>query len=60
VRTAWGQELAVFAQNDGADAAARRGDDVVVTWRPEHAFPLRDEEPTAAQDEAPQMATAAP
>ncbi len=60
VRTGWGQELAVFAQNDGADAAARRGEEVVVAWRPEHAFPLRDESPDAAAEPAPAMAAATP
>lgn len=40
VRTAWGQELVVFAQNVGTDVRARPGDDVVVRWQVEHAFVL--------------------
>jgi spermidine/putrescine transport system ATP-binding protein len=42
VRTAWGQELGVFAQNGGGEADVRRGDEVVVAWRPEHGFALAD------------------
>ena len=60
VRTGWGQELAVFAQNDGTDAAAQRGEQVVVAWRPEHAFPLRDEALGMAAVPAQALATAAP
>ncbi|CAN5333630.1 ABC transporter ATP-binding protein [soil metagenome] len=60
VRTGWGQELAVFAQNDGTDAAAQRGEQVVVAWRPEHAFPLREESPAGAAEPAPALASAAP
>jgi spermidine/putrescine transport system ATP-binding protein len=40
VRTAWGQELGVFTQNAGAEQGLRRGDPVVVAWRPGHTFPL--------------------
>ncbi|MCY7364971.1 MAG: TOBE domain-containing protein, partial [Frankiaceae bacterium] len=60
VRTGWGQDLAVFAQNDGTDAAAHRGDEVVVAWRPEHAFPLREESPAGTSEPAPALASAAP
>lgn len=58
VRTAWGQDLAVFAQNDGTGAAAARGDAVVVAWRPEHAFALRDDAPAQAPVPAHALATA--
>jgi len=40
VRTAWGQDLGVFRQNAGGEEAVRRGDPVVVAWRPGHTFPL--------------------
>ena len=60
VRTGWGQDLAVFAQNDGADAAASRGDAVLVAWRPEHAFALRADVPAPADEPASVLATASP
>ena len=53
VRTGWGQDLAVFAQNDGSDVPASRGDEVVVAWRPGHTFPLRDESPVDEVETAP-------
>jgi len=53
VRTGWGQDLAVFAQNDGSDVPADRGDEVLVAWRPEHTFPLRDASPVVEPEAAP-------
>ena len=53
VRTGWDQDLAVFTQNDGTDVPAVRGDEVVVAWRPEHSFPLRDEAPAAEPTTVP-------
>ena len=46
VRTAWGQEISVFAQNAGGRAAARRWASRLVAWRPEHTFPLDAAAPT--------------
>ena len=40
VRTAWGQEISVFAQNAGGERRVAVGESVVVAWRPEHTFPL--------------------
>lgn len=40
VRMPWGQELTVFSQNDGVQAAFDRGDRVDLCWRPEHTFVL--------------------
>jgi spermidine/putrescine transport system ATP-binding protein len=40
VRTAWGQEVSVFAQNAGGERRVAVGESVVVAWRPEHTFPL--------------------
>ncbi|MGH8824723.1 MAG: ABC transporter ATP-binding protein [Jiangellaceae bacterium] len=40
VRTPWGQELAVFAQNIGVDDRARTGDDVRLRWAAAHTFAL--------------------
>jgi spermidine/putrescine transport system ATP-binding protein len=40
VRTAWGQEIGVFAQNAGGGRRIARGQQVTVAWRPEHTFPL--------------------
>ena len=59
VRTGWGQDLAVFTQNAGAEAPLDRGDAVVVAWRPEHTFALADG-PGAAAPTAPALATSAP
>ncbi|RJK98286.1 ABC transporter ATP-binding protein [Vallicoccus soli] len=47
VRTPWGQDVVVFAQNLGRDAGVRPGDAVVVSWEPRHGFAL-----DAAQDAA--------
>lgn len=43
VRTGWGEDLGVFTQNAGGEQPLQRGDAVVVAWRPEHTFPLRDD-----------------
>ena len=40
VRTAWGQEISVFAQNAGGERRVAVGEAVTVAWRPEHTFPL--------------------
>ncbi|RKR73539.1 ABC transporter ATP-binding protein [Frondihabitans australicus] len=42
VRTANGDSLIVYAQNVHDSARAHEGDDVEVSWAPEHAFPLPD------------------
>ena len=59
VRTGWGQDLAVFTQNAGAETPLDRGDAVVVAWRPEHTFALADG-PGPAEPATPALATAAP
>ena len=43
----------------GTDAPAHRGDEVLVAWRPEHAFPLRDESRDAAVEPAAVLASSA-
>ncbi len=45
VRMPWGQELTVFAQNDGSAERLAHGADVDLHWRPGHTFLL-----DAAQD----------
>jgi spermidine/putrescine transport system ATP-binding protein len=40
VRTAWGQELSVFASNATADGPAAPGAEVVLHWHPAHSFLL--------------------
>ncbi len=40
VRTAWGQELQVFAQNLSAEEPIRLGDDVLLAWETAHSFGL--------------------
>ena len=40
VRTPWGQELQVFAQNLTADEPIRLGDDVILSWESAHSFGL--------------------
>ena len=40
VRTAWGQELQVFAQNLSAEEPIRLGDDVLCAWETAHSFGL--------------------
>lgn len=40
VRMPWGQELTVFAQNDGVHSPFTAGDPVDLCWRPEHTFLL--------------------
>ncbi len=53
VRTGWGQELTVFAQNRHTEVVAP-GTLVRLTWRPEHAFVLEaDAETPAAPRPAP-------
>ena len=54
VRTAWGQEISVFAQNAGGERRVAVGESVTVVWRPEHTFPLGVGTATA---EAPGPAT---
>lgn len=49
VRTSNGDSLIVYAQNVHDSSRAREGDDVEVSWAPEHAFPL----PDAPQAKAP-------
>ena len=63
VRTPWGEELGVFTQNAGGEEPVRRGDAVVVAWRPEHTFPLAGSAGAAVADEPaddPADAPAAP
>ena len=48
VRTAWGQELQVFAQNLSAEEPIRLGDDVVLTWETAHSFGLDGSEDLTA------------
>jgi spermidine/putrescine transport system ATP-binding protein len=40
----WGQELMVFEQNTGRQTALRYGDDVDLSWSPDHAFLLDAEQ----------------
>jgi spermidine/putrescine transport system ATP-binding protein len=40
VRTGWGQELQVFAQNLSAEEPIRLGDDVLLAWETAHSFGL--------------------
>lgn len=40
VRTQWGQELQVFAQNLSAEEPIRLGDDVLLAWETAHSFGL--------------------
>ena len=40
VRTRWGQLLSVFAQNLHIGAGFRAGDEIVLSWDPEHTFAL--------------------
>lgn len=47
VQMPWGQRLMVFEQNTGVHDPVRAGDEVDLTWRPEHGFLL-----DAAQDAA--------
>jgi spermidine/putrescine transport system ATP-binding protein len=47
VRTAWGQEISVFAQNAGGERRVAVGESITVAWRPEHTFPLDLVAPTA-------------
>ena len=53
VQLAWGQELMVVQQNDGARPAARGGQ-VTLGWAPEHGFALNANEDAhaGAQDQA--------
>jgi spermidine/putrescine transport system ATP-binding protein len=48
VRTAWGQELQVFAQNLSADEPIRLGDDVLLAWETAHSFGLDGSEDLTA------------
>lgn len=51
VRTPWGQELTVFAQNNGAEAGAASGDRVRLRWSPAHTFALDAGQPIDAGTE---------
>jgi spermidine/putrescine transport system ATP-binding protein len=48
VRTAWGQELQVFAQNLSAEEPIRLGDDVLLAWETAHSFGLDGSEDLTA------------
>lgn len=48
VRTAWGQEVTAFAQNDGKSALVPPGDEVVLSWHAEHGFCLDASEDVTA------------
>ncbi len=51
VRTAWDQELAVFAQNVGSEERLRPGTAVTLTWAVAHTFVLDGETvPVASQE----------
>ncbi len=62
VRTAWGQELMVFAQNIGLDERLGAGEAVVLHWDPAHTFALAAtgsiDEGAEADEEAPEPAPA--
>ena len=48
VRGPAGTDLTVYAQNMGGEAAPRTGEQVLLTWRPEHTFIVRPSQaPTA-------------
>lgn len=49
VRTPWGQEIGVFAQNAGGERRVTPGQQVLVAWRPEHTFPLDVVAPAGAE-----------
>jgi spermidine/putrescine transport system ATP-binding protein len=49
VRTPWGQEIGVFAQNAGGERRVTPGQQVQVAWRPEHTFPLDVVAPTGGE-----------
>ena len=60
VRTAWGQELTVFAQNRGTEVVAP-GTAVTVSWAAEHTFAVAGDgdeglDPTPARDGSPAVA----
>jgi spermidine/putrescine transport system ATP-binding protein len=55
VRTPWGQEISVFAQNGGGERRVTAGQQVAVAWRPEHTFPL---DVVATEEAEPSPATA--
>jgi spermidine/putrescine transport system ATP-binding protein len=43
VRTSTGVDVAVFDQNaSSAEDVAVRGDDVFLSWRPQHSYPIGD------------------
>jgi spermidine/putrescine transport system ATP-binding protein len=44
----WGQELMVFEQNTGHRSLFRNGDEVDITWSPDHAFLLDAEQDALA------------
>ncbi|MGH9302857.1 MAG: ABC transporter ATP-binding protein [Acidimicrobiales bacterium] len=46
-----GAELTVYAQNLGSGSAPRSGDEVGLSWRPEHTFVVRPDEPPATEME---------
>ncbi|MDP5182960.1 ABC transporter ATP-binding protein [Blastococcus sp. BMG 814] len=51
VRTPWGQEISVFAQNAGGERRVAAGEQITVVWRPEHTFPL-DAAPTEVAEQS--------
>jgi spermidine/putrescine transport system ATP-binding protein len=56
VETAWGQQVAVFAQNASAEQALAPGEQVRLRWRPEHGFCVAPDGSAAAEvriDDAP-------
>lgn len=51
VRGPEGTELTVYAQNIGADVVPGPGDQVLLTWRPEHTFVVRPSRPQTGPDD---------
>jgi spermidine/putrescine transport system ATP-binding protein len=60
VRTAWDQELVVFAQNVGSGERLAPGAPVLVGWRVEHTFVLRDPHTSLDAPAKPDLAGARP
>jgi spermidine/putrescine transport system ATP-binding protein len=46
-----GTELSVYAQNIGTDTAPRSGEEVWLSWRPEHTFVVRPSDPSRGPTE---------
>jgi spermidine/putrescine transport system ATP-binding protein len=51
VETPWGDDLTVYAQNIGEEAAPRSGEEVTLTWPIEHTFAVRPMEPGTVVDD---------